>query len=224
MIDVKFCGMTRASDVAKAAELGARYVGCILAESPRRVGLDRARELADEAVRNGIGAFGVIATDEIDDVLAVVSEVPLAGVQLQGRLDDTALERLREHFGGELWLVSRVGPVGLADGVRRFFELADGVVLDTYSPRALGGTGEKFNWREVARELASLAGTQRARIIVAGGLRPENVAEAVSILHPDVVDVSSGVESSPGIKDHERMRAFVDAMRAILPPSTSTDD
>jgi phosphoribosylanthranilate isomerase len=94
------------------------------------------------------------------------------------------------------------------------YEVADGVVLDTFSPKSLGGTGTTFNWRDAAPRLAALVNGGRARVILAGGLKAENVGEAIATLGPDVVDVSSGIESAPGIKDPARMRAFMDAVRA----------
>jgi phosphoribosylanthranilate isomerase len=89
--------------------------------------------------------------------------------------------------------------------------VADAVVLDAKVPGRLGGTGTAFDWEGVARALDRDRG--RGRIVLAGGLNPENVSRAVHIVAPDIVDVSSGVESAPGIKDHARMRAFGDAAR-----------
>ena len=92
----------------------------------------------------------------------------------------------------------------------RLIVASDGLLLDAFSPSGLGGTGVSFGWSAVADELRMIRGEKP--IILAGGLRPENVGEAIAALGPDIVDVSSGVERAPGIKDHERMRAFRDAV------------
>ena len=89
-------------------------------------------------------------------------------------------------------------------------ELGDATLIDAFVPGALGGTGVTLPWTQLAARLRSVRGN--SRLVLAGGLRPENVAIAIAALSPDVVDVSSGVESSPGIKDHDRMRAFRDAV------------
>jgi phosphoribosylanthranilate isomerase len=94
--------------------------------------------------------------------------------------------------------------------VQELLDSADGLLLDAYTPAALGGTGVSFSWSSIALDLQAIRGT--TPVILAGGLRPENVADAIAALAPDVVDVSSGVESAPGIKDHDRMRAFRDAV------------
>jgi phosphoribosylanthranilate isomerase len=108
-----------------------------------------------------------------------------------------------------IWAVVRVSD-SLPDRVGSLIDASDGLLLDAYVPSVLGGSGVSFAWDAVAADLRTIRG-QRP-IILAGGLRPENVAEAIAALSPNVVDVSSGVESAPGIKDHERMRAFRDAV------------
>jgi phosphoribosylanthranilate isomerase len=90
-------------------------------------------------------------------------------------------------------------------------------VLDAYVPGALGGTGTTIPWADIAVQVQGMRDRGRKPLVLAGGLRPENVATAIAALAPDVVDVSSGVESAPGIKDHARMRAFRDAVRASIP-------
>jgi phosphoribosylanthranilate isomerase len=107
--------------------------------------------------------------------------------------------------------IAESGVSGRADVERVAALGADAVVLDAKVPGRLGGTGTAFDWEGVARALDRDRG--RGRIVLAGGLNPENVSRAVRIVAPDIVDVSSGVESAPGIKDHARMRAFGDAVR-----------
>lgn len=213
MPELKFCGMTRSADVETAVALGAEYVGVVFAESPRRVSPARAIEVLGPATASGgtrrAGVFGAVPADE---VVSVARQVGLDVVQLHGLSDPDSIARVRSGFVGEVWGVARIGAAGLDDAHRELFELADGVVLDALSVRGLGGTGETFDWTAVAATLASVRGA--ARLIVAGGLHAGNVAAAIEALAPDVVDVSSGIERAPGIKDPERMRAFRDAARA----------
>lgn len=213
MPEIKFCGMTRSADVETAVALGADYVGVVFAESPRRVSPSQAIETLGAATASAgtrrVGVFGPVASDE---VVRIAREVGLDVVQLHGLSEPRGIERVRSGFAGEVWGVARVGAAGLGDAHRLLFQLTDGVVLDALSARGLGGTGEAFDWFAVAATLASVRGT--ARVIVAGGLHAGNVAAAIEALAPDVVDVSSGIERAPGIKDPERMRAFRDAARA----------
>jgi phosphoribosylanthranilate isomerase len=116
----------------------------------------------------------------------------------------------------------------LPAGAAALWSAADGLLLDAHVPGKLGGTGTALPWRAMAaglRELRAVAGA-RSRLVLAGGLTPDNVGEAILVLHPDVVDVSSGVERAPGIKDHDRMHAFAEAVRTadatIAPPTPSS--
>jgi len=118
---------------------------------------------------------------------------------------------VKSVFSGEVWPVLRLADGTLPPTAPALFEVADAIVLDAYVPGKLGGTGVTLPWRRLADELAPVRG--RARLVLAGGLRPDNVGEANRLLRPEVVDVSSGVETAPGIKDHARMRAFRDAVR-----------
>jgi phosphoribosylanthranilate isomerase len=113
----------------------------------------------------------------------------------------------------------RVGGEQLTPAQRVAVRGSDGVLFDTLSRGVLGGSGVAFQWELVANDVRELRTT--TRIILAGGLRPENVRGAIDLLVPDVVDVSSGVESSPGIKDHSRMAAFMNAVRHTPTPSAS---
>ena len=108
--------------------------------------------------------------------------------------------------------MARVRGSRLPAGVERLFESCDAVLLDPRVEGRDGGTGVVLPWESLVEPLSALRAIGPARLVLAGGLRPENVAEAIRTLEPDVVDVSSGVERSPGVKDHERMRAFADAV------------
>lgn len=208
-VEVKFCGLTRAVDAVEAARLGASYVGVVFAGGPRLVAPAAASTIfagVPARVRR-IGVFGRSGPGAIADVAAAAG---LDGVQLHGDPEAADVEAVRRRFGGIVWAVVRVEsslPARLDD----LAAVADAIVLDARVAGALGGTGERFDWGRIARRLE---GRRPARLVVAGGLTPENVSDAVALLAPEVVDVSSGVESAPGEKDHARMRAFVGALAA----------
>lgn len=207
---MKFCGLKRDEDIAYAVELGADYVGVVFAPSPRRVSPEEAAELLG-TVRGPTRRVGVFGDPGAPYVLDTAQRVGLDVVQLHGCTSVRDVEMVRAAFPGEVWSVVRVGPAGLLREQQPLATAAHGVVLDTLSSRGLGGTGESFDWLAVAEAVEEIR--SRTRVILAGGLRADNVARAIEVLAPHVVDVSSGVEAGPGVKDHLRMRAFVDAVR-----------
>ena len=211
MPEIKFCGMTRREDLSAAADLGADYVGVILAGGPRALTVARARELLcdlpDSLKR--VGVFG--REGPAGSPAEVARSLALHVVQLHGDPDVSAVGDVRRRFDGQVWAALRVAGTRLPAHARALSESADAIVLDAYSPSALGGTGVALPWEQLADELASLSSA--ARLVLAGGLRPETVSEAIRVIAPDIVDVSSGVELAPGIKDHAKLRAFRDAVR-----------
>ena len=208
-VEVKFCGLTRETDTAFATSLGASYVGVIFAESPRRI--DPAVVSTVLAPSRGKAkAVGVFGPASIESIATTAAAASLDIVQLHGDPSPGIVERVRPFFNGEVWAVLRIAGSELPSDAAALLTVADAVVLDTKVSGQLGGTGTAFDWSTVARTLDRHR--VRARIVLAGGLNPENVAQAVRVVAPDVVDVSSGVESAPGIKDHARMRAFSDAV------------
>jgi len=196
-VRVKVCGITRVEDAITAAESGAAAIGLVFAESPRRVTLEAASEIA-QSLPPFVMAVGVFVDETIDRVLGAVEHVGLHAAQLSGDESPEYVERLTR--------VNVIKCIHVAE--KRDLERADEyegahILLDTASPRAAGGTGETFDW-ELAADFA-----RRRRIILAGGLRPDNVSEAVRRVKPWAVDVSSGVEAAPGVKDAEKIRRFV---------------
>jgi phosphoribosylanthranilate isomerase len=209
-VEVKYCGLTRDTDAAFAVSLGAAYVGVIFAKSPRRVDPAAAASVVAPA-RGRAKTVGVFGRSSIEAVATVAAEVALDVVQLHGDPTPGIVERVRPFFTGEVWAVVRIDGSRLPRDATALLSVADAVVLDTKVSGQLGGTGTAFDWTGVARTLDRQR--VRSRIVLAGGLNHENVAHAVRVVAPDVVDVSSGVESAPGIKDHARMRAFSEAVR-----------
>lgn len=208
--EVKFCGLTRPEDVDGAVEAGAAYLGFVLAESPRRVSRSRLDLLVAD-VPSGTKCVGVFAGAGCDEILAAMHGSRLVVAQLHdaGALDCAAA---LGAAGTEVWLATGVENGRLGDDLDAMVLAADAIVLDTRVGKRFGGSGVPFDWVAVRDQLARFRG--RTRIVVAGGLHADNVGRAIAALDPDVVDVSSGIEAQPGIKDVSRMRAFMQAVRA----------
>lgn len=211
---MKFCGLTRPQDAAHAVSLGADYVGVILAGGPRVLDAARAREVFAEVTGSGAARVGVWGAQPVDEILRQADEAMVDVIQLHGSVDDAGFRRIREAFGGRIWAVIRTSGSDLSDEPP-VPPGADGVVLDAAVSGMLGGTGVVIDW--AAAGLAVSGWRSHAGgvvpVVLAGGLRPGNVRGAVALVRPDVVDVSSGVETAPGIKDPELMRAFASAAR-----------
>ena len=208
-VDIKFCGLTRPEDAQYAVTLGAAYVGVIFAGGPRSLTPERALAVLRE-IPPGVRRVGVFANQSASDIARTVDAVGLDVVQLHGSADARRIGDIRAAVHAAVWPVVRVAGEILPETTRELLRLGDGLLLDAFVPGALGGTGVTVAWTALSNDLQRIRGD--APIILAGGLRPENVGEAIAALGPNVVDVSSGVESAPGIKDHERMRAFRDAV------------
>jgi phosphoribosylanthranilate isomerase len=213
MIEIKYCGMTRPVDAEAAASLGANYVGVIFAGGPRNITDQDARKVFASLPRYAmrVGVFGAIPAAEIGRRAAAVD---VDVVQLHGDPTAETVRGVRGVWIGQLWAVLRLSGANVPAHAPELFDLADAVVLDARVDGQLGGNGVALPWQELRERVRPLRG-RRARLVLAGGLNPENVRGAVDTLEPDVVDVSSGVETAPGVKDATRMRAFRDAVRRV---------
>ncbi len=215
MAEVKCCGLTRAEDVAHAVALGAAYTGVIFAGGPRLLTPDRAREVLRPAEGSVVKRVGVFGQQHTDEVLEIAQHVALDVLQLSRGGDRPLRLGLRDMFKGALWAVVHIGPsapLSVDSALRWFDEGIDALVLDAAVPGQLGGTGVALDWAALGPDIQRVQ--RRGTVVLAGGLRPSNVAHALALTGADVLDVSSGVESAPGIKDPELMRAFVSAARA----------
>lgn len=212
--DIKFCGLTRSVDAQMAADLGARYVGVIFAGGPRHRSVEQAASVfADVPAR--VKRVGVFGSQRFDEIASIAATLGLDVIQLHEGGDASSVSALRKLTSAEIWCVLRLSRGLLPENSKAVAAMADGMVLDAYVPGVLGGTGVALPWQELATVVDTLRPT---RLILAGGLRPENVGQAISLVAPDVVDVSSGVEAEVGIKDHEKMKAFRDAVsQASIP-------
>ena len=200
-VKVKVCGLTRPEDALAAEELGVDAIGLVFAESRRRVDEAAAREVVS-AVGPFVVKVGVFRDQPLDEVLRLVSRLRLDAVQLHGAEDVAYAAAVREAAAVVRAVSAEEAPTPEAlDGYP-----ADAFMLDAREP----GSGRAFDWEGAA------AWRGHPRLVVAGGLRPRNVVSAIRALAPYAVDVSSGVESAPGVKDRRLMAAFVRAARSVV--------
>lgn len=214
---IKICGVTTPDDARMVAEAGADAVGLnFYAKSRRVVAVDRAAEIA-LAIEGGPLRVGVFVNASAEEVARVVDAVGLDAIQLHG--DETPTEAVAMPTK-PLIRAFRVGGEGLAEAAAYDAEcrksgrpLAAALVDAASSTGEYGGTGETVDWARIERDRAKLTDTP---LILAGGLRAENVAQAVAASRPDGVDTASGVESAPGQKDPELVARFVASAREAL--------
>jgi phosphoribosylanthranilate isomerase len=212
VVEIKFCGMTRGEDVAEAASLGASYVGAIFAGGPRHQTPDGALRVFGASAPPP-KRVGIVAEQTPAEIADLVQALHLDVVQLHANPSVARIDQVRGAGDFDIWAVLQLPGDALPPAAAEIAAAADAIVLDAQSATGLGGSGVTLPWTQVSRSLEAIRGT--CRIVLAGGLKPENVATAIAALAPDVVDVSSGVESAPGIKDHVRMRAFRDAVAGV---------
>jgi phosphoribosylanthranilate isomerase len=201
---IKICGLTRPEDAVCAVEAGADALGVVFAASPRRVTLERAAGVLAVAPPF-VTRVGVFVDADAEFVAEAVRTLRLGLVQFHGAESPEACASAPAPVIKAL----RLDGVPVAEAAAAYRGSVAALLFDTFTPRALGGTGQRFDWSAHAGALPDWAPA-----IVAGGLRPDNVAEAMRTLRPYAVDVSSGVEAEPGIKDAQRLEAFIDAVRA----------
>lgn len=195
---IKICGITRQEDAEAAVRLGADAIGLVFyPPSPRAVSLERAAEIVAH-LPPFITSVGLFVDASRERVAEVLSRVPLGLLQFHG---EETVQACSGH--GRPWIkaIRMRESVDLEQSMQHFSGAA-GLLLDTYQAGVPGGTGQSFDWSRIPRELAS-------RIILAGGLDPHNVEQAVRQVRPYAVDVSGGVEAAKGIKDADKMAAFI---------------
>jgi phosphoribosylanthranilate isomerase len=210
---IKFCGITRIEDAELAAGLGAWAIGLIFwPGSPRRVPLEVATEIAADVKRRA-EVVGVFVNATLDEVARTADAVELTMVQLHGDEGPVYCAETARRTGCKVIKAVRVRSGEQIQSLAQFH--TDYHLLDSYVPGKPGGTGESFAW-ELAR-----AHRTDVPLILSGGLRPDNVAEAIDLVRPFAVDVASGVERSPGVKDPDKLAAFAAAVRSTAPAPVS---
>ncbi|AMO56852.1 phosphoribosylanthranilate isomerase [Endozoicomonas montiporae] len=198
---IKVCGITTVEDALAAVDAGADAIGLVFyAKSPRHVSIEQAREIA-ACVPPFISVVGLFVDADDDFVQSVLEQVPLTLLQFHGNEPDHWCQQWNRQYIKAL----RVRPEMSLEKAVAQYPGASGVLLDAYRKGVPGGTGESFDWRLIPDSLEK-------PVVLAGGLEATNVAEAIKRVSPYAVDVSSGVETKPGVKNHDAVRAFVRAV------------
>ena len=202
---MKICGITNIDDAAEAVRLGAWAIGLIHhEESPRAVAPAEAARVA-AAFRRKCEVVGVFVNPDLDEVAKAVEDEGLTMVQLNGEEGPSFCAEVARKAGVKVTKAIHVSSAADVHGAEAF--RTDFHLFDRRDKGLWGGTGQSFDWGLLREHRSAVPA------IVAGGLRPENVAEAIAVTHPYAVDVASGVEAEPGRKDHAAMSAFFEAAK-----------
>jgi phosphoribosylanthranilate isomerase len=205
IVRIKICGITNTEDAVAAAELGADAIGFVFATSPRKISPEMAREIIT-AVPPFLQTVGVFMDHDPDEVSYIADFCRLDLLQFHGKESSTYCARFEQRVIKAV----RVRNLSYLEDCSEYSGVIDAFLLDTYVSGRSGGTGLTFDWN------LALEAKKYGRIILAGGLNPDNVAEAVSMVKPYAVDASSGLEQEPGVKDHDKMARFIHTVRQTV--------
>ncbi len=204
MVKVKICGITNIDDANAAVDFGADALGFVFfKDSPRYVSPEKAISIIKN-LPSFITTIGVFANEHIENIEKIVSSTGMDVIQMHGEEPPVMCKCSRRIIKA-----IRVKSLESLDPLSKYKDMVSAFLLDTYSPNILGGTGRIFNW-DIAIEAK-----QFGRIILAGGLNPDNVSDAVKRVRPYAVDVSSGVELKKGKKDHKKMKLFIERAKVV---------
>ena len=199
---VKFCGITRLRDAQQAIELGVDALGFIFhPDSPRFIDAEHAAEIIRE-LPAFVTTVGLVVDRPATEVNEIISRTYVDIVQCHGDESNSDCEALNRPFIKALRVKSDTDIAALSSN----YPLAKGILLDAYVPGVPGGSGQSFDWQQAKH-------VDDKRLILAGGLTTSNVADAIRQVRPFAVDVSSGIESAPGIKDEQKMINFIENVR-----------
>jgi phosphoribosylanthranilate isomerase len=197
-VRIKICGVTNKEDALAAAHLGADALGFVFAPSPRKISAESAQEII-KALPPLVQTVGVFVNEDPEKVLSTAAACGLDILQLHGSESVDYCSSFDRRVIKAVRLQSRDD----LDNLSKYVNVVDALLLDTYVPSKLGGTGIPFDWK------LAVEARRYGRIVLAGGLNPGNVAAAISMVKPYAVDASSGLEQSPGVKDHEKLAQFM---------------
>ena len=204
MIKVKICGITNLDDAMAAADFGADALGFVFFKnSPRYISPANAEKIIKK-LPPFISAVGVFVNEDKKNIEKIVSRTGINITQLHGDEPPKACNLSKPSIKA-----IRVKSLDSLEVISKYKDKVSAFLLDTYTPELFGGTGQIFNW-DIAVEAR-----QFGKVILAGGLTPENIEKAVRFVHPYAVDVSSGVEAEKGRKDHKKMRLFIERAKSV---------
>lgn len=197
MLRIKICGITQLDDARLACALGADAIGFIFYEkSPRSITMESAAVISEQ-LPDYVARVGVFVNTPPEKIVTYIGRVRLNAVQFHG---DYSLSDIEQFDPQQVIAVVRVGEAFRSSDLEKFRGRAAVILLDTHKKGLYGGTGETFDWQ------AAIEAKVYGHIILAGGLNPDNVQQAVKMVSPYALDVSSGVEVQPGKKDHEKLK------------------
>jgi phosphoribosylanthranilate isomerase len=200
---LKICGITRLSDALHAVEHGAGALGFVFwPQSPRYIAPERAAEII-ASLSPDVDAVGVFVNESVDGIRAIVAKTGISAIQLHG--DETP-----DYASALGWPVLRAINVGQAEQAAGAWPAGTTFLMDAADPLRRGGTGTTVDWQQAA------AAARGRRVVLAGGLTPDNVAAAIDTVRPFGVDVSSGVEDAPGVKNQDKVARFLASARSAF--------
>jgi len=217
VIWIKICATTNLDDAWASLDAGANALGFILTEGSRRITVETAAQII-ASLPTSTEKIGVVVNETPQALATLASEIGLTGVQLHGDEPAGQLPEFRRALGLRK-IIKTLQARELLDAPDRLDEYLrnsksiDGILLDSGSPAARGGTGQTFDWHNALPIVERIK--QHVPVVIAGGLSPANVADAIRLFDPCGVDVVSGVELTPGKKDHAKVLAFIATARAV---------
>lgn len=207
---VKICGITQPSQGQTIAKLGASALGFIcVPASPRYVTISQIQAIT-AALSSRIEYIGVFANTTVEEIVEVVNQTKLTGVQLHGNESPEFCDRTRQLLPKiQLIKAVRIQTIEDLQQAKNYINFVDKLLLDAYHPQQLGGTGKTLNWQSLQQFNPSCPW------VLAGGLTPDNIQEALNVIHPDGIDLSSGVEHSPGDKDLTQVAQLFENLKKL---------
>lgn len=208
---IKFCGITRVEDAELAVSLDAWAIGLNLWPGSKRVIDQATAEVIARNLRRKTEIAGVFVNQPLDEIAALADVIGLSIVQLHGDEGPAFANEVARRTGAKIIKAQSVRLASDVVAVQAFH--TDFHLLDAHREGLRGGTGETFDWSTIARRRSEVP------LLLSGGLNPDNVVAAIAAVDPWGVDVASGIESAPGVKDHDKMKAFAEAVRSTAPPT-----
>ena len=210
MVQVKICGIKTPESLAASCDAGARFIGFVFYQnSARYLHPDQAWELARQ-IPTGVRSVGLFVDPSDRDLDLALGHMPLDMLQLHGEETPERVSEIRLRYEMPIIKALPIQNAQDVEAAHAYEDVADWLLFDTKaSAGEYGGTGHSFDWNLLSGK------TFKKPWMLSGGLTAENIAQALSVLKPDVVDVSSGVESTRGVKDPAKIKAFIEAVKAV---------
>jgi phosphoribosylanthranilate isomerase len=209
MIEIKICGFKRKKDIVDAISLGIKWIGLNFYEKSPRFISEKEAKILIEDLPDDIKKIGVFVNPDEKKLFEIVKKLKINGIQLHGNEPPTLLEKFKKEFPEKI-LIKAIHVKDKEDVLKKIkkYKMADFFLLDRYEENLYGGTGKKINDREI--ENIDLPWN---KIFIAGGIKPENVKDIIRKFKPFGIDVASGVEIAPGIKDIEKIKKIIEEVK-----------